>query len=232
MAATATEIANYSLAVLGAKRISDITDDTIKSARIMNLHYAQARQEVIRAGKWNFAIQRKTLSQHADAPEYGYAYQYSLPADFMRLDRVNEVSIWDTQRSDWFEIENGLDSGDNSIGPVLLTNATNIRIRYVADITDTQRFDPLFTQALTVLLAAKGARAITGSERKEQELRNQYEAIDLPHAQQVDGAETMSGENPPIIDAISRSFLVKSRGSSGLDYLPDGPTNPSAFPTP
>lgn len=232
MATTATEIANFALATLGARRITDITDDTQKSARIMNLHYAQARREVLRRHRWNFALRRQTLSQHADAPVFGYAYQYLVPSDFIRLDKVNEVSVWESQRADWFELENGRTTEGADIGTVLLSNQSTIRIRYVADITDTQRFDPLFTAALGLLLAAKGARAITGSERLESELREKFEALDLPTAAQVDGAETSGGENPPIIDAINRSYFVRARGSLAMDAIPDGPTSPTAFPLP
>ncbi|MEK9765085.1 MAG: Hpt domain-containing protein, partial [Thalassolituus sp.] len=45
------------------------------------------------------------------------------------LDTVNEISLWESQRADWFEIEQGRDSGGDPIGRVLLTNALTIRIR-------------------------------------------------------------------------------------------------------
>lgn len=232
MAQTATDIANLALATLGAKRITDIDDDTQKSARISKLHYEQAREEVLRSGHWNWAMKRATLTQHTDAPVYGYNYQYPLPGDFVRLSSVNEVSIWNSQVADWFDIESGQDSGGGDIGPVLLTNQDNIRIKYISDVTDTVRFDALFVRALFTLLASKMARAITGSDSREERLRGQYEQLDLPTAQQVDGSETRGGVNPPIIDAMSRSYFVRARGNYGLDATPDGPTSPSAFPTP
>lgn len=217
MAASSTTIANYALGILGSKRISDINDTTNKNARFTLLHYDQARREALRAHRWNFACRRVTLSQHADPPNWGYSYQYPLPADFIRLDQVNEVDAWSNQRADWFEIESGLDANDNPIGTVLLIESSAVRIRYVADIEDVSRFDPLFTQALSVLLASKCARAITGSDSREGELRQQYEQIDLPAAMQADSAETNSGENPPIIEAISRSFFVRARSQGSWD---------------
>lgn len=231
MPASATEIANYALGVLGSKRITDIGDTTSKNARITRLHYDQARREVLRSHRWNFACRRATLSQHADAPNWGYSYQYPLPADFIRLDQVNEVSVWATQRADWFEVESGLDESDNPIGTVLLINASTVQVRYVADISDVSRFDPLFTQAFSTLLASRCARSITGSDSREAELRQQYEAIDLPKAQQVDGAESNSGENPPLIDAITRSYFVRARSSGGLDLpTPLAPTVTTNYP--
>ena len=230
MATTATGIANFSLASLGARRIVDIDDDTEKNSRILSLHYNQCRKEVLRSGAWNFATRRKTLSPHADPPEYGFAYQFPMPADFVRLVAVNEISIWDNEIADWFELENGLDSDDLDVGTVLLTDASSIRIKYIADIEDTQRFDPLFVRALSVLLAARAARAITGSDSRGAQLLQEYESIALPKAQFTDGVETRSNENPPILSAIRRSSLVRSRGMAGADDLPLGPTSPTPYP--
>lgn len=224
MPTSSTTIANYALGILGSKRISDINDEDSKNARFCKLHYDQCRRELLRSHRWNFALRRATLSQHAAAPDWGFDYQYPLPSDFIRLDAVNEISIWATQKADWFEIESGMDASDNEIGTVLLINTDTVRIRYVADITDVTRFDPLFTRCISVLLASRCARALTGSDSRERELMEQYETIDLPNARQVDGAEVNSGENPPIIDAISRSFFVRARVSGGLDLpTPLGP---------
>ena len=215
MADSSTNIANFALAVLGSKRIQDIEDGTNKNARIAFLHYDQAREAVLRRHRWNFALRRKTLSQLATTPVYGYSFQYGMPADFSRLAEVNETSVWETGSADWFELE-----GDNDNGLVLLTNASNIRVRYVANITVVNRFDALFVEALTILLASKMARAITGSDKRELELRKQYEGMDLPTAQFVDGAETNSGENPPIYKALTQSGLVRARRSYGTFFGP------------
>jgi len=226
MATTATEIANFALGVLGSKRISDIEDGTSKNARIAKLHYARARQATLRRGKWNFATRRKTLTAHADAPVYGYTYQFPLPEDYLRMMVINEVSTWESQRADWFEIENGQDKNAVDIGPCLLINADSVRIRYIGDVTDTNAFDALFVEALTTYLAAKMARAITGSDKREAALLAQFEQMDLPTAQQVDGSETRGNENPPLIEALANSFFVQARSAtSGVETPePAGPT--------
>lgn len=233
MATSKTSIANFALATLGSKRISDIGDTTSKNARLMSLHYDQARKECLRLHRWNWALHRAILSQHASSPSYGFSYQYPLPSDFIRLDTVNELSVWNDQKADWFQIEHGLDSSDNAIGRVLLTDADSIRIRYVADIQDVSQFDPLFVQALSTLLASKAARAITGSDSLEGQLRRQFEEFDLPTAQQVDGSETSSNENPPLIDALNRSYFAQSRGFVGTSLAESLPPSTTAnYPSP
>lgn len=233
MATSKTSIANYALAILGSKRVSDIADTTSKNARILTLHYDQARKECLRLHRWNWALHRATLSRHADSPAYGFSYQYPLPSDFIRLDQVNELSVWNDQRADWFQIEHGLDSNENAIGKVLLTDADSVRIRYVADIEDVSLFDPLFVQALSVLLASKAARAITGSDSREAQLRRQFEEFDLPTAQQVDGAETSGNENPPLIDAMNRSYFAQSRGFIGTSLAESLPPSSTVnYPSP
>lgn len=234
MATSKTDIANFALSSLSAKKISDIADSTVKNARVMTLHYDQCRKEILRLGRWNFATRRKALSAHADAPPFGYDYQYPLPVDFVRLMNVNEVSTWESANADWFDIEDGQTSSGESIGSCLLVNIDSVRIRYIADVEDATQFDPLFIRAFRTLLAASACRQITGSDRKEAELLAQFDEVMMPMAQQVDGAETRSGEHPPLLKALRDSFFVRARrAGAGVEYPePVPPTVTTAFPNP
>tara|TARA_R110002051_G_scaffold147681_2_gene220452 strand:+ start:4541 stop:5254 length:714 start_codon:yes stop_codon:yes gene_type:complete len=218
MAQSATDIANYALGRLGTKRIADIEATGEKSARNAKLHYDQARREVLRAHRWNFALRRAELSRMTVDPVYGYDAQYKLPEDYIRLAEVNDNANWDSARADWFEIEDHED-----YGLVLLTDETSIRIRYIADITSVKRFDPLFVEALSIKLAGKMARAITGSDKIHFALVELYNEISLPDARHADASETMSNENPPLHDAIRNSALVQARGARNADSLISGP---------
>jgi len=216
---TKTDIANFAFGILGTKRILDLDDQQSKNARYASLHYDQCRREVLRRHRWNFALQRKRLSMLADTPEFGFNYKYALPTDYIRIDMLNEVGVWDyNAKSEYFEVE-----GDND-GLYLLTSLGTAKIRYVSNITNVDRFDPLFITAFSTLLASRCARAITGSDAREQSLKEQFETMDLVNATQVDAAETGSNENHPIYDALRRSPLVRSRSGS-LERSGSAPTD-------
>lgn len=217
MASSSTEIANFALAKLGSKRIQDINDGNSKGARIALLHYDQARKSLLRRHRWNFATFRATLTQDATAPEWGYKYQYAVPPDFLRLMVVNNQDVWESGRADWFELEG------SETGRRLLINSESIRIKYVGDVTNPNYFDELYTEALALFLASKMARMMTGSDRKEQSLIEELESTVLPDAMQTNAAEAHGGENPPVIDALQNSYLVRARGSRYADDWPEGP---------
>jgi len=63
-AMTKTEISNLALAKIGQKTIGSIDDPNDKNARLCALHYAQALDELLRAGFWSFA--KKGIKLTAD----------------------------------------------------------------------------------------------------------------------------------------------------------------------
>lgn len=208
MANSPTEIANFALSKLGATRIYDLDDAGEKKARTARIHYDQVREEVLRAHRWNFAMRRGILTRLVERPAYGFEYQFAMPMDFIRLDEVNQRGVWERgQRAEFFEIEGGNDSS----GLVLLSDSEEAKIRYVANVTDTTKFDSLFTAAFSTLLASRMARAITGGEGTESQLKEQYETMDLASAQYVDAAETNSDENHPLMAVVNRSIFANAR---------------------
>lgn len=78
-------------------------------------------------------------------PEYDYAYAYRIPTDSLR--------ILSNENDDTYKIE----------GSSLYTDATSIKIKYIAEITDPDDFDTAFVTALVAALAAALALAITNN---------------------------------------------------------------------
>lgn len=234
MAESETQIANFALTKLGSRPILSIDDNERKGARHCKLHYAQARDEVLRRGRWNWATTRLGLTEDPVKPLWGFGHQHGIPTDFIRLISVNGHDVWETGRADFFAMEASAPVPPATEGEKrILTNYEKVRIKYVRRVTDTTLFDALFTSALATLLASKIARAMTGSGRKEAVLLGQFEEIELPTAAQVDGAEDASGENLPIYNALAGSALIRSRrltGSSDVGLLPDD-IDPFGIPT-
>ena len=199
MALTETSLCNQALARLGSERIMSL-DDGSKAARFCRLFYAQTRDELLRSHHWNFAIARETLLRLAEEPLFGWAYQYALPRDFIRLVQLNGYGETEAQRSS--EIEGG----------ALLTNETEARIRYVRRVEDAGLFDPLFAEALMVKLASKLAQPLTGSRGAPGELLAEYERITAPLARRVDAQEDRRRRKEPWVE----SSFVRARMGGGF----------------
>ena len=84
-------LCNAALARLGEARIVDLLDDNV-AARACHAMLPIARAEVLRSHRWNFATARATLAALGEAPAFGYARAYGLPADNLRVLEVNGVS--------------------------------------------------------------------------------------------------------------------------------------------
>jgi hypothetical protein len=61
-AMTKTEICNLALTKIGQKTLSSIDDPNDKNARLCAIHYAQALDELLRAGFWSFAKKAAKLT--------------------------------------------------------------------------------------------------------------------------------------------------------------------------
>ena len=148
-----------------------------------------ARDAVLRAHPWNFAITRATLAQLSTTPAYEYAYQYSLPTDPYCL-RVLSMEYQDYV----FKIEHLAGTGR-----VLLSDESTAKILYIAKITDTAQFDSLFVDALTAKLAADLSYPVTNSTSLQLQMHKLYE-LKLSEARSIDGQEGF------IDDLVSDTF--------------------------
>jgi hypothetical protein len=194
MAATETTICNQALGKLGARRVIDLDEESTE-ARACRLHYAETRDEVLRAHRWNFAIKRDSLTQLSTPPKFGWAFQYELPIDCLR---VFEVNGWELGvRPGFWEVE----------GRVLLLNEDVANIRYIQRVEDANLFDALFVEALALKLASKIARPINGSSEMSQEFLEEYEKVTGGRARRSDAFEGRPTRQP----AWRQSDLVFSR---------------------
>ena len=170
-------------------------DEESTEARVCRLHYAQTRDEVFRAHRWNFAIHPEELVQDAERPRFNWAFSYALPVDCLRVLQMNE---WDmTRRSQAWEVQ----------GRKLMTNAESAWIRYIRRITDCNAFDSLFVEALALKLASKIATPLNGSLTMSQAFVTEYVKITGGLARRTDAFE-MREERLP---AWMSSELVASR---------------------
>lgn len=185
--ASQVSIANRALTKLGDMRITSLSDD-VEAARAISSLWDLVRDNELRARTWNFSVKRTTLAALVSTPSFGYAYEYQLPSDCLRVIQVGEYypgpSMSDyrsAQEAEW-QVE----------GRKILTDqSAPIYIRYVASITDTGSWDAMFSEAFACKLAVELAERLTQSPTKRDLAWREYEAT-LRTALRADAIE-----NPP-----------------------------------
>lgn len=153
------DISNLALDLLKQAPITSIDTPSSTPEQICARWYDVSRREMLEKHPWNFAIKRRQLTPNATAPEFGYAYAYDLPSDFIRLATIGDDAADEYRRL--YEIENGqllLDEGDD-------TDGTTLFVRYVYNHENPAQWSPLFVKCLAlqmaVNMAAKFAVATT-----------------------------------------------------------------------
>lgn len=179
-----TQICNQSLGKLGAKRINDLgdTSDTKLEAIQCRLHYEPTRDALLRSHWWRFARARAVLSKDTDFDDFEWDNSFILPTDFLRFRSIYEED-GTTSKSRRHAIE----------GQRILTNLSAVSLRYIRKVTDTTKFDPLFTKVLVWLLADEMIGPLAGGDARIQEKIDRALAKLMPKVQAVDDDETDTG---------------------------------------
>lgn len=184
--ASKVSIANRALSKLGDARILLLSDES-NQARVLNSMFDEVRDAEIRRHRWKFALKRASLPALADAPAWGFAYQYPLPADFLGLVQVGEyyVRTGQKQKASW-SVEGGH----------ILTDAeAPLLVRYSARIDNPGLYDPLFVEVLACKLALEACEALTQSSGKKQAAMEEYKFA-LTEAVRQDAIENPPDELP------------------------------------
>lgn len=180
--ASDVSIANRALTKLGADRILMLTDET-QTARVINSMFTDVRDAEIRRYTWKFSLKRAQLVALADAPLFGYQFQYPLPSDFLGLVQVGEYyarSLHD--KTPPWSVEGGR----------ILTNMeAPLPIRYKARIDNAAMYDPLFVEVFACKLAMEACESLTQSQTKYQQAAEGYKFA------LVEAARQDAIENPP-----------------------------------
>ena len=148
--ASAVDICNLALARLGDSATVTSIDPPEGSAQAEHCarFYPIARDTLLEAHPWKFATRRVRLAQLI-VDTWNWDYAYAEPADALKLLSVLPASAAIGTDTEEFEAETTAD-GD----PVILTNLEDASLRYVARVTDTTAFSPMFIDAMGWMLAS------------------------------------------------------------------------------
>ena len=188
--ASVVQICNSALNQLGASSITALTENS-KNARICNERYETVRDAVYRSHPWNCLVKRVQLAQDSDTPSCGFAYQYTLPSDCLRILGIKDYN------SD-YKIE----------GRKLLISESEVYLIYLAQITDVNELDVLLRETISAHLAQDIAYAITANLQVANLMAEKYQAklSEARHADSSEGYNT-NPELAPTDQIITEDFL-------------------------
>lgn len=128
-------------------------------------------------------------------PLFHWDYLYSLPSDVLRIVALNGYSE-NEPRAKW-EVKGG----------ILMTNEETADIEYVSNSVSPTVFDSIFVEALSLKLAAKLAKPLTGSSKIAEDALVEYQRVVAPLAKSIDSSEGNALAKPSWVT----SDLVRSR---------------------
>lgn len=170
MSLSEVDICNRALIHVHAPTITSLSQGT-EEANQCQILYPLVRDEVLRAHFWNFAIKQATLSKLADTPAFDFNYKYALPSDYVRIYRLDNQGYR-------YKIKGG----------ELHTDKDGVKIEYVAKITDTTKFDAMFSTAVSLKLGSELSYSIAGSADRAAQLLDDYKMY-VKEAKRADGQE-------------------------------------------
>lgn len=159
MAESVVAIANLALTELGQEFITGLNENN-KRARTMNTNYTLVRDSVLRAFPWPCARARVSPGPDLGTPAWGWAYQFTLPEDCLRVYSLEDVD-------DEWVIE----------GRKLLSNSNVIKMLYIRKLTNVTEFDALLDMAIASRLAWTSCYSLTGSTSHRAALWESYKVV-------------------------------------------------------
>jgi hypothetical protein len=136
------------------------------------------------------------------APAYQYRFKWALPSGFMRVATVSDDQDQQLAHRE-FKIEGGY----------ILTDQVTVRLEYVANVTTTTLFDPLFDEALAAMVADKIAFKITGSEATQERSARHLKKV-MQASRFVDTVENPS-------EPLDSDEWIRARWSTNQGYVRD-----------
>lgn len=181
-----------------SKQITSL-EQGIKEANACEVIFVELRDTLLASHNWNFAEVRAELTSDPDnVPAFEWDYFYEFPGDFLRLHQA-------------FDNDAGRGTFQHRIeGHGIVTDATNVYIKYIRRVTDPNIMPPPFRVALSKLIASRLAVALSQSASRSDSLYKQYIDEDLPTAKSSDSIQDQ-------VDDLPASSWETARYGGGLN---------------
>lgn len=172
MSATQVSISSNACLLLGAQPINAVEESSDR-ARLAASLYPTIRDATLRAFPWNCCLKRVALAPDAETPAFDWAYQFTLPSDFLKAIAVGEMGA---------EVEFRIE------GRKLLSDTNPCYLLYVFLNDNPGTWDPGLVHVVTTAMAAAMAYPITQSAALQQTME-QKAAVVMKQAKAVDGQD-------------------------------------------
>jgi len=178
------EICNLALSHIDeGSTVADIDTNPQTTAELeCQKWYDTVRRGLLRKYVWNFARKRRTVTR-SGTPEFGFADEYTLPNDFIRLlafGNSGDYYNWYQYRHK-YQIERKKILLDNSA-------ATSLNLIYINDNLLVSEYDALFVETLALKLAYKMAYRFTTKKSVVERVAKELEQKEQ-EAVSIDGQE-------------------------------------------
>ncbi len=157
--ASQVEICNRALVKVGGGQISSIEDRKPAAVALKKVYETVLKSELSKKN-WNFAKKRAALPKLTEAPAWGFANQFQLPEDCLKVIQVNDVFII-PGLSNYITSDNSPWSIED--GKVLTDFDAPLKIKYIKNITDPQDLSALFVEVFASKLAQEICFEVTQS---------------------------------------------------------------------
>jgi hypothetical protein len=148
--ASEVDICNLALARLGDNATVASIDPPEGSAQAEHCarFYPVARDSLLEMHAWKFATRRVLLAK-LTVESWDWAFAYAEPTGALKLLGVLSATASNDDETQPYEAESAANGTS-----IILTNQEGASLRFVARVTDTTKFSPLFVDALAWLLAS------------------------------------------------------------------------------
>lgn len=194
---SSVSICSNALIRLGDKPISSFEDGTSAAKRCAIL-YPSIRNAMLRAHPWDCARKRVVLAPLSTVPAFDYAYQYQMPADWLRT-----LQIGDRRCALDYVIE----------GKQILTDAKSLPLVYIWRNEIEASWDDTLVELMTAKMTSVLAYPITQSASMEQVKETEFQQL-FKQAKAVNGQENQPetlGDFPLLANRLSGYRNVPGR---------------------
>jgi len=144
-----SQICNRALGRLGAESITNLDEGTMNSEFCLRF-LPEAIEHILGQWDFKFARRRVQLALNAERPLFGWEYQFTLPADLIRI-----VEVVGQSELDPYQIENGM----------ILANSDAIQLIYIARPDDPNQLPQSIRKAISTHLAYLLSTPLTSNEQ-------------------------------------------------------------------
>lgn len=178
---------NMALDHLQEAPLSSLVDND-PFCRWLQRNYDQTRDYVMGRYIWKFAKTRAQIAAEATAPAFGWAYQYIMPNDMIRLLPLTSNGVWMGTPIP-YELE-GNAGGDQV---VLCDVVGPLKVHYITRITNEGKFTNDFCEVLAIRLARRMAHWATGKNSFVQTLDAMMKET-MEEVRQTEAFQTIGGQ--------------------------------------